>query len=204
MGSKKYFAAAAIVSSQSCCGWRWPCLAGRSTASIMRRSMPGGRSAPAVPFLTQRRDLGQLRGQRAGDDRPGCARRGVPSGARRSSHAARLLLIVLGGRLMVEILKQSIGRPRPDLDLHAVTVHSLSFPSGHAANSMITFVAIALVLRARAAPRGGVDARHRGKSGGRCDPPLARRALAERCPRRMDFRSGLGGRLVADPWRFIA
>jgi undecaprenyl-diphosphatase len=60
------------------------------------------------------------------------------------SKAASLLLIVLSGRLMVEMLKLSIGRPRPDLDLHAVAIHSLSFPSGHAANSMITFVAIAL------------------------------------------------------------
>lgn len=59
-------------------------------------------------------------------------------------HAAAFLAIVLGGRVMVELLKQSIGRARPELDLHAVQVQSLSFPSGHAANSMITFVAIAL------------------------------------------------------------
>ena len=51
---------------------------------------------------------------------------------------------MLGGRLMVELLKQSVGRLRPDLEMHAVTVQSLSFPSGHAANSMIAFVAIAL------------------------------------------------------------
>ena len=62
----------------------------------------------------------------------------------RVSNAAALLAITLGGRLMVELLKQSIGRSRPALDLHAVTVQSFSFPSGHAANSMITFVAIAL------------------------------------------------------------
>ena len=60
------------------------------------------------------------------------------------SHAAPLLVIVLGGRLMIELLKQSIGRPRPDLDLHAATIDSLSFPSGHAANSMITFMMVAL------------------------------------------------------------
>jgi len=58
--------------------------------------------------------------------------------------AAALLGIVLGGRLMVEVLKQLIARPRPDFDLHAVTFQSLSFPSGHAANSMIAFVAIAV------------------------------------------------------------
>lgn len=58
--------------------------------------------------------------------------------------AAALVAIVLGGRLMVEVLKQLIARPRPEADLHAVAIQSLSFPSGHAANSMITFVAIAL------------------------------------------------------------
>jgi len=58
--------------------------------------------------------------------------------------AAALIAIVLGGRLMVEVLKQLIARPRPDFDLHAVTFQSLSFPSGHAANSMTAFVAIAL------------------------------------------------------------
>jgi undecaprenyl-diphosphatase len=63
---------------------------------------------------------------------------------RQLARAAMLLAIVLGGRLMVDILKQSIGRLRPDLELAPVTVHSLSFPSGHAANSMVAFVAIAL------------------------------------------------------------
>lgn len=61
----------------------------------------------------------------------------------RLGHASALLAIVLGGRLMVELLKQLIGRPRPDLD-YPVMVQSLSFPSGHAANSMIAFVAVAL------------------------------------------------------------
>lgn len=58
--------------------------------------------------------------------------------------AGALLAIVLGGRLTVELLKLSIGRIRPDLDLHAVAVQSLSFPSAHAANSMIAYVAVAL------------------------------------------------------------
>jgi membrane-associated phospholipid phosphatase len=59
-------------------------------------------------------------------------------------HAAALIAIVLSGRLMVDYLKLWTGRPRPDLTFHAVTVNSLSFPSGHAANSMTAFVAIAL------------------------------------------------------------
>ena len=64
---------------------------------------------------------------------------------KRISSAATLLAITLGGRLLVEVLKAAIARPRPDLDLQAVTVRSLSFPSGHAANSMIAFVTIALL-----------------------------------------------------------
>lgn len=62
----------------------------------------------------------------------------------RIAHAAALIAIVSGGRLMVELLKLWLARPRPDLGLHAVIVESPSFPSGHATNSMITFVAIAL------------------------------------------------------------
>ncbi len=59
--------------------------------------------------------------------------------------ALALLAIVLGGRLAVELLKATVARPRPAFDPHPVTVHSLSFPSGHAANSMISLVAIALL-----------------------------------------------------------
>jgi len=62
----------------------------------------------------------------------------------RVAHAAMLLAVVLSGRLLVDYLKIWIGRPRPDLEMHAVTVQSLSFPSGHAANSMVAFVAAAL------------------------------------------------------------
>jgi undecaprenyl-diphosphatase len=55
-----------------------------------------------------------------------------------------LIAIVVSGRLLVEYLKLWIGRPRPDLEFQAVAVQSLAFPSGHAANSMTAFVAIAL------------------------------------------------------------
>ena len=69
--------------------------------------------------------------------------------SRQLARAAALLAIVLGGRLTVEMLKQSIGRLRPDLEFAPVTVHSLSFPSGHAANSMVAFVTIALFCAPR-------------------------------------------------------
>ncbi len=45
-------------------------------------------------------------------------------------------------RLLVDGLKGWIGRPRPPLD---ILPHSLAFPSGHSANSMTAFVAIALL-----------------------------------------------------------
>jgi undecaprenyl-diphosphatase len=63
---------------------------------------------------------------------------------RRLINAAVLLGVVLSGRVLVEYLKIWIGRPRPDLEFQAVAIQSLAFPSGHAANSMTAFVAIAL------------------------------------------------------------
>ncbi|HWH17547.1 MAG TPA: phosphatase PAP2 family protein [Allosphingosinicella sp.] len=67
---------------------------------------------------------------------------------RRVREALLLIAIVLGGRLMVDLQKYLTARLRPELD-HLVEVHSLSFPSGHAANSMIVYLAIALLLAPR-------------------------------------------------------
>lgn len=69
---------------------------------------------------------------------------------RGAGSAAILLLMSLGGRLLVETLKLAIDRPRPSLEAYPVPVTSLSFPSGHAGNSMMTYVALALFL----APEG--------------------------------------------------
>lgn len=62
----------------------------------------------------------------------------------RRQRAAALLLIavVLGERLLVDELKDWIGRARPELE---VLPSSLAYPSGHAANSMTAFLAIALI-----------------------------------------------------------
>jgi undecaprenyl-diphosphatase len=65
---------------------------------------------------------------------------------RRRIRVALLLITVLGGRLLVELQKMIVGRDRPGLDEHLEAVHSLSFPSGHSANAMITFMAIALLV----------------------------------------------------------
>lgn len=65
---------------------------------------------------------------------------------RRKRRAALFLLITIGGRFLVELQKLVISRPRPGISPHLVAADSYSFPSGHAANSMITFLAIALLL----------------------------------------------------------
>jgi undecaprenyl-diphosphatase len=58
--------------------------------------------------------------------------------------ALMLVLTVLGGRIGVELVKLLVDRPRPAFDAHPVIVFSQSFPSGHAANSMVTYLALAL------------------------------------------------------------
>jgi len=64
---------------------------------------------------------------------------------RRWRRAISLAAIVLGGRVAVELLKLAIQRPRPFFSPYPVEIASLSFPSGHAANTMITFLALALI-----------------------------------------------------------
>lgn len=68
----------------------------------------------------------------------------------RHPRAALLLLgITLVGRFLVELQKIAVNRLRPDLIEHLVAVKSLSFPSAHAANSMILWLTIALLLPRR-------------------------------------------------------
>lgn len=64
--------------------------------------------------------------------------------------AAILLLgITLIGRMLVEGMKLGVQRSRPDATDHLVEVYSLSFPSAHAANSMILWLTLALLLPQR-------------------------------------------------------
>lgn len=58
--------------------------------------------------------------------------------------ALLLLATTLSGRAVIELLKLTIDRPRPLLDPYPVYVSSQSFPSGHAGNSMVTYLALAL------------------------------------------------------------
>jgi len=57
--------------------------------------------------------------------------------------ALLLAMTVVSERLLVDGLKEWIGRPRPPLD--PALVHSLAYPSGHSANSMTAFLATALI-----------------------------------------------------------
>lgn len=60
--------------------------------------------------------------------------------------AAMLLLATLGGTAVSEGLKVGFARPRPDLVAHAVEVTSMSFPSGHAMLSAVTYLTIGALL----------------------------------------------------------
>jgi undecaprenyl-diphosphatase len=67
----------------------------------------------------------------------------------RKRRAALFLVIVFGGRFLVELQKIMVARPRPDAPLRLVSVDTTAFPSGHAANAMVTYLAIALLLPVR-------------------------------------------------------
>ena len=60
--------------------------------------------------------------------------------------ALTLLVVSFGGRVLVILQKAYFARLRPGEDMRLVEVHYQSFPSGHAANSMIAFLALALLL----------------------------------------------------------
>lgn len=69
---------------------------------------------------------------------------------------ATIAASVTGG-LVVDVVKSQIGRPRPDLVPHLVTVSNMSFPSGHSANSAVVYLTLAglatQVTRTRATRR---------------------------------------------------
>jgi undecaprenyl-diphosphatase len=69
---------------------------------------------------------------------------------RRKVRGALLLLaITLVGRLLIDLQKLGIGRLRPQSEVHRVLVGDLSFPSGHAGNTMIVFMSLALLVAPR-------------------------------------------------------
>lgn len=57
-----------------------------------------------------------------------------------------LIAVTMLGRGVSELQKFWVARARPDLDPHLVVVKTSSFPSGHAASSMIFYLTMALTL----------------------------------------------------------
>jgi undecaprenyl-diphosphatase len=57
-----------------------------------------------------------------------------------------LIAVTLTGRALTEAQKYWVARARPDIEPHLVVVKTSSFPSGHAASSMIFYLSLALLL----------------------------------------------------------
>lgn len=62
--------------------------------------------------------------------------------------------VLLSGIALSTTLKHWVGRPRPQLVAHLDPVSSLSFPSGHALNSTLFYLTVAVLL-ARLVPHRG-------------------------------------------------
>ncbi|MGZ9723430.1 phosphatase PAP2 family protein [Rhizobium miluonense] len=65
---------------------------------------------------------------------------------RRRAIAIFVLASVLGGWALSSLLKLSVARPRPDIVPHLVDVNDLSFPSGHAMVSAVTYLTLATLI----------------------------------------------------------
>lgn len=75
---------------------------------------------------------------------------------RRRLLLAGLVVAAWGGALLLySLVKHFVHRPRPPAAIWLMHVTSTSFPSGHATQSLATFVALAFVVAALAAGAGG-------------------------------------------------
>ena len=70
---------------------------------------------------------------------------------RRPATALLIFVAVAGGQVLSSLLKAGIDRPRPELVSHLVDETSLSFPSGHAMLSAVTYLTLG-ALAARFLP----------------------------------------------------
>ncbi len=78
--------------------------------------------------------------------------------AKRASRLAPFLIAVaVSGSVFDRLLKGWLGRERPTIVPHLIEVSTQSFPSGHAMNSAVVYLTVALVL-GHAAARQGVRA----------------------------------------------
>lgn len=67
-------------------------------------------------------------------------------GLRRWQSGVFMAGVLLSGIVLSTVLKQWVGRPRPQLVEHFDHVTSASFPSGHALNSTLFYLVVALLL----------------------------------------------------------
>jgi undecaprenyl-diphosphatase len=65
---------------------------------------------------------------------------------RRYWTALVLLCVTHSGRMLLLMQKAEVGRPRPEVTIHLDSVHSLSFPSAHASDSMVVYLTLALLI----------------------------------------------------------
>lgn len=63
--------------------------------------------------------------------------------------ALTFLAVTMLGRGVNSLVKLDVHRARPELERHLMVEHTNSFPSGHAAGSMMFFLALALLLAHR-------------------------------------------------------
>ena len=61
---------------------------------------------------------------------------------RRPGTALLIFVAVAGGQVLSSLLKVGVDRPRPELVSHLVSETSLSFPSGHAMLSAVTYLTL--------------------------------------------------------------
>ncbi|TPK63038.1 phosphatase PAP2 family protein [Mesorhizobium sp. B2-4-19] len=61
---------------------------------------------------------------------------------RRPGTALLIFVAVAGGQVLSNLLKVGVDRPRPELVSHLVSETSLSFPSGHAMLSAVTYLTL--------------------------------------------------------------
>lgn len=61
---------------------------------------------------------------------------------RRPGTALFVFAAIAGGQVLSSLLKHEVDRPRPELVSHLVTETSLSFPSGHAMLSAVTYLTL--------------------------------------------------------------
>jgi undecaprenyl-diphosphatase len=65
---------------------------------------------------------------------------------RKPAAALFVFVSVAGGQLLSSVLKLGVDRPRPELVSHLADVHTLSFPSGHAMMSAVTYLTLGALL----------------------------------------------------------